>query len=663
MTRAIVFPGQGSQHRGMGADVFDAFPDYVRLADDVLGYSIKELCLEDRDGRLADTRYTQPALFVVNALKYLARRAEPGGKPDVFAGHSLGEYDALFAAGVFDFATGVQLVRRRGELMAKAPAGGMAAVVGLEPGRIREVLRSARLDSIDVANFNSQEQTVVGGPRAEIERAGPFFTEAGARYVALNVGAAFHSRYMAEAEVEFRELLEQVEIRPPDTPVLANYTARPYARQPARIRETLARQISNPVRWYEIASYLLSLPEPQIEEVGPGNVLKGLTARIRLKPMQVAAFPLEHEADAEGEEDEVNKESENVAARPAVTASGNNGAGVVVIPAADVLNNGGGDPRGRLGADRGIVFMYTGQGSQYYGMGEALYKSSTLYRDAFDLCSRIAEPLLGRSLSDIVYQDNSAGAFDRLLYSDAANFALGFALTQVLFDRGVRPDAVLGYGAGEFLAATVAGCLTLGDALSALAAQAKLLEESNAGGQMLAVFAPADVLEQVPALGNGFNVAGYNFGRHFIVTGGAPAVGGIERELSARGVICQPLPVKVALHSPLMDGIESDFRRAVATLSFAPARVRMYSPTRLRWVSRIDADYLWHACRDAVRFGEAVKALRAEGVARFVDLGPSGTLAGFVRYQLDDKERALTAINRFGRNCSTLAALFETLEV
>src|SRR5260370_26635306 len=137
--QAWVFPGQGSQRKGMGKDLFRRFPGIVATADDVLGYSVEELCQADPGGRLRQTQYAQPALYVVNAMAYLARTGA-GGSPAFLAGHSLGEYCALFAAGCFDFATGLRLVRRRGELMAAASGGGMAAVIGLATHRLAGLL-------------------------------------------------------------------------------------------------------------------------------------------------------------------------------------------------------------------------------------------------------------------------------------------------------------------------------------------------------------------------------------------------------------------------------------------------------------------------------------------------------------------------------------------
>jgi len=127
-----MFPGQGSQKKGMGKDLFELFPDQIKAADEILGYSLAELCLEDTDDRLKKTQFTQPALYVVSALTYLKHREETGVQPDFAAGHSLGEYPALFCAGAFDFETGLKLVQKRGELMSRAGEGGMAAVMKLD---------------------------------------------------------------------------------------------------------------------------------------------------------------------------------------------------------------------------------------------------------------------------------------------------------------------------------------------------------------------------------------------------------------------------------------------------------------------------------------------------------------------------------------------------
>ncbi|MEU6618771.1 acyltransferase domain-containing protein, partial [Streptomyces parvus] len=154
MSVVWAFPGQGAQRVGMGAGVLDRYPDLVRQADEILGYPVREVCLRGAEPGLTDTRSVQPALFVVNALSWLARREE-GPAPDYLAGHSLGEYDALFAAGCFDFATGVRLTRRRGELMGRAGGGGMLAVVGVDPDHHAAVVERGGIDGVDQANPNT----------------------------------------------------------------------------------------------------------------------------------------------------------------------------------------------------------------------------------------------------------------------------------------------------------------------------------------------------------------------------------------------------------------------------------------------------------------------------------------------------------------------------
>jgi malonyl CoA-acyl carrier protein transacylase len=266
----------------MGGDLFDRFPDWTLAADQTLGYSIKALCLEDPRGELGQTQFTQPALYVVNALTYRAREQNGGTRPDYVAGHSLGEYNALLAAGVFDFTTGLALVKERGRIMSAVRGGGMAAIVGLTPERIEEVLASTDEGRrLDVANFNSFEQTVIAGPKEDLDAMRPAFKAAGGRAIPLNVSAPFHSRYMRAAEEEFTAFVRRFELRPPAIPVISNATARPYDAQ--ALTETLGRQIGSSVRWLETVVYLLDQGVTDFEEVGPGSVLTKLVGQIRSK--------------------------------------------------------------------------------------------------------------------------------------------------------------------------------------------------------------------------------------------------------------------------------------------------------------------------------------------------------------------------------------------
>ncbi|MGW0461819.1 ACP S-malonyltransferase [Streptomyces tendae] len=276
MTRrsAWLFPGQGAQRRGMGRELFDRYPDAMAAADRILGFSVRELCLGDAAERLTDTRYLQPALFVVNELTRRACAArEPA--PDYLAGHSLGEYNALLAADAFDFETGLALVARRGELMGRATGGAMTAVVGPGAARIVDLLAEAGIDDVDLANLNSTEQVVLSGPAESLRRAAGAVTAAGAgRCVPLRVSAAFHSRYMADAAREFAAFLAGFELRDPRIPVIANVTARPY--RPGEVGRLLAAQVHSAVRWSESMAHLRSRGVDRVVEQGPGRVLTGL---------------------------------------------------------------------------------------------------------------------------------------------------------------------------------------------------------------------------------------------------------------------------------------------------------------------------------------------------------------------------------------------------
>ncbi|KWX85968.1 malonyl CoA-ACP transacylase [Paenibacillus riograndensis] len=279
---AYIFPGQGAQKIGMGAELFDLFPEKVASADRILGYSIRTLCLEDPARQLNQTEYTQPALYVINALHYEKTIRETGRYPDVVAGHSLGEYNSLLAAGVFDFETGLQLVQKRGELMSRMMGGGMTAIVGLTEEQVHDILHNHNLGSIDIANLNAPTQIVLAGPKQDMELVQQLFEKANAELVLpLRVSGAFHSRYMSEARTEFEIFLASKTLSEPQIPVISNVTARYY--NSGEIKNLLGEQLTNPVKWTESVRVLLGMNDPQIIEIGPSQVLTKLVEKIKLE--------------------------------------------------------------------------------------------------------------------------------------------------------------------------------------------------------------------------------------------------------------------------------------------------------------------------------------------------------------------------------------------
>ncbi|RLV64597.1 Malonyl CoA-acyl carrier protein transacylase [Streptomyces sp. CBMAI 2042] len=265
----------------MGRSLFGRFPDLRSRADDLLGYSIEELCLENPERRLSDTAYAQPAIYVVNALHWSAAQ-EDLPPADFFAGHSLGEYSALFAAGAFDFEGGLMLVRRRAELMSQVGGGAMAAVVGVCEQIVEETLKQHGATGVVIANYNAPEQIVLSGSHEDLARMKPVFegTEGVRGFIPVRVSGPFHSPAMAPAAERFRSLLASVDLGELRTPVISNVTARPFGPDAREVRDLLAEQIAKPVRWSDCIRYLRDAGVSVFTELGESKVLTSLIDRI-----------------------------------------------------------------------------------------------------------------------------------------------------------------------------------------------------------------------------------------------------------------------------------------------------------------------------------------------------------------------------------------------
>jgi len=277
--KAFLFPGQGSQSKGMGKALFEEFKELTEKANKILGYSIKELCLEDPRKELNQTQFTQPALYVVNAFSYLSKMKSSMQKPDFVAGHSLGEFNALLAAGCYDFEAGLRLVKKRGELMSRATEGGMAAILNATQKEIETILGENDLSDIELANFNTLSQIVVSGPKDQIKKAESFFQEGKMQYILLNTSGAFHSKFMVQAGKKFEIYLNNFEFSDPSIPVISNFTAKPYKK--GEMVKNLSMQLINPVRWTDTIQYLIKKGDMDFEEIGNGNILTKLLRRIK----------------------------------------------------------------------------------------------------------------------------------------------------------------------------------------------------------------------------------------------------------------------------------------------------------------------------------------------------------------------------------------------
>lgn len=280
---AYLFPGQGSQYVGMGKDLYDQFPEakkYFDEADAILGFPLSGICFNGPEEELKQTKNTQPAIFLHSMALWNVLKPTDAA---MVAGHSLGEYSALVAAGAMSFSDAIKLVRLRGELMQKAGEenpGTMAAVVGLEQNIVNEICRIASADGIvQPANFNSPGQIVISGSVPGVHKAMELAKERGAKLVKeLVVSGAFHSPLMQSAKDKLKEALDKTEIRDAKIPVYANVTAKPVVRAD-EIRRLLFEQVTSAVRWEETIATMAADGAMKFVEIGPGKVLQGLVKR------------------------------------------------------------------------------------------------------------------------------------------------------------------------------------------------------------------------------------------------------------------------------------------------------------------------------------------------------------------------------------------------
>ena len=283
MTKSFVFPGQGSQFRGMGQDLYDNHAlvrDLFERANELLGFRITDVMFSGTDDELRATRVTQPAIFLHSVAAFMVNTVE---EPDMVAGHSLGEFSALVACGALSFEDALLLVSARAEAMQKAceqQPGTMAAVLGLPDEKVEEVCRFVTDDIVVAANFNCNGQVVISGTVSGIEKVVPLMKEAGAkRALKLPVGGAFHSPLMQPAAEALGKAIEQTTIHQPICPIYQNVCALPQT-DPEVIRQNLLSQLTSPVRWTQSVNQMIADGATEFYEFGPGDVLKNLIRKI-----------------------------------------------------------------------------------------------------------------------------------------------------------------------------------------------------------------------------------------------------------------------------------------------------------------------------------------------------------------------------------------------
>ena len=286
LKKSWIFPGQASQKVGMGLDLYentDLGKNYYDLANDILGEDIKDISFNGPDEKLKITKFTQPAIFIVSTIISHLLLGK-GHNPDGVAGHSLGEYSALAAAGGIDFETGLELVKVRSNSMdnaGKLIPGTMAAVIGMDRAKVKELTQKLSSEQIVVAaNYNTENQIVISGNIEAVQDFIDIAKENGARMaIPLNVSGAFHSPLMKPAREELADKLDSIEINDINIPIYSNVNAKP-TRKGSDIKKSLINQLENPVLWFDSINNMVSDGFSKFTEIGPGKVLCGLNKKI-----------------------------------------------------------------------------------------------------------------------------------------------------------------------------------------------------------------------------------------------------------------------------------------------------------------------------------------------------------------------------------------------
>ncbi|HKO55148.1 MAG TPA: acyltransferase domain-containing protein [Thermoanaerobaculia bacterium] len=310
------------------------------------------------------------------------------------------------------------------------------------------------------------------------------------------------------------------------------------------------------------------------------------------------------------------------------------------------------------------IFMFSGQGSQYFQMGKELFDSDETFRGWMLRLDETARRTAGQSVIETLYSDahGKGEPFDRTLLTHPAIFMVEYSLAQSLMHAGIRPEMVLGVSVGSFAAAAVAGCVDVDDALTAVIRQAMALEEWGEPGGMTAVLADPALFDQDFFRGRG-ELAAVNFSSHFVVSARRSELVAIEAVLKQRNVSHQRLPVSFPFHSQWMDKARPAFEPFMRSVRRTKARLPLVCCDRTTTLSDLSDSFFWDVVRHPIRFRETIARLEREGGRRYVDVGPAGTLATFLKYGLPEstKSSVYSILTPFGRDRKNLAAVSSSI--
>ncbi|MGK9162920.1 acyltransferase domain-containing protein [Bacillus subtilis] len=305
-----------------------------------------------------------------------------------------------------------------------------------------------------------------------------------------------------------------------------------------------------------------------------------------------------------------------------------------------------------------LVFMFSGQGSQYYHMGKELFKENAVFRQSMLEMDAIAARRIGTSIVEEIYHPGKrvSDPFGSILFSHPAIFMIEYSLYKVLEDRGIYPDYVLGSSLGEFAAAAVSGVSDAEDILDCILEQAIIIQNSCDKGKMLAILDKPQLLNDHPQLFGNSELISINYDSHFVISGEEDHIRKIMEDLKGKQILCQLLPVAYAFHSSLIDPAESAYAEFLRSKSFQKPSIPIVSSLTGSCLHVMDENFFWKAVRKPMMFREAIRYLESQHTCKFIDLGPSGTLAAFVKQLIpgDSADRCCSIITPFHQELKNL---------
>lgn len=304
-----------------------------------------------------------------------------------------------------------------------------------------------------------------------------------------------------------------------------------------------------------------------------------------------------------------------------------------------------------------IVFMFSGQGSQYFQMGRELYDHHPRFKLWMDHCDTLVKDATGRSLTAVLYGEcERTDRFDDILLTNPALLSIEFCLAKLLQEAGISPDYLLGYSLGELASSVVAGVLSLEEGIQLAVEFAQLLTVKSPAGGMLAILGDEGMIDDHPDVFAHCSISGRNFDTNFVVSGLAEEITKLQTYLGGLGIVTQRLAVSFAFHSPVIEPLKPFFLQMLGSFNYSPPRIPLISAQKAREIAVIDEKHLWDVIRQPVDFKSTIRTLISRQDCIFIDVGPSGTLSTAVKYLLPKNTSSifLATLNQFGQDHATL---------